>query len=127
MIVAEETSKQLRGDGFWKFVNRIRKGRRLVITSDHGYATSKWFSNKLSDEDSVKLLRQFFGAKRCVRENAANLWPRRHLPPLVCRHNGWLAVMGQRNGTCRVGSRTFVTGAFLAGSGGAVLSSFRPL
>jgi hypothetical protein len=96
VIVAEETSKQLASDDFWDFVNRMRKGRRLVITSDHGYATSKWFSSKVTDEDSVKLLRQFFGAKRCVRENADNLWPRRHLPPLVCRHNGWLSVMGQR-------------------------------
>ena len=30
------------GDDFWAFVDRMRKGRRLVITSDHGYATSKW-------------------------------------------------------------------------------------
>jgi hypothetical protein len=96
VIVAEETSKQLSGDGFWNLVNRMRKGRRLVITSDHGYATSKWFSSKVTDEDSVKLLRQFFGAKRSVRESPDNLWPRRHLPPLVCRHNGWLSVMGQR-------------------------------
>lgn len=96
VIVADETSKQLASDDFWNFVNRMRKGRRVVITSDHGYATSKWFSSKVSDDDSVKLLRQFFGAKRCVRESPDNLWPRRHLPPLVSRHNGWLAVMGQR-------------------------------
>lgn len=95
-IVAEETRKQLKGDDFWNFVDRMRKGRRLVITSDHGYATSKWFSNKVTDNDSVKLLRQFFGAKRCVRESPEMPWPRRHLPPLVCRHNGWLSVMGQR-------------------------------
>jgi len=96
VIVAEETTKQLSGDGFWKFMNKMRKGRRLVITGDHGYATSKWFSSKVIDKDSVRLLRQFFGAKRCVRESPDNPWPRRHLPPLVCRHNGWLAVMGQR-------------------------------
>jgi hypothetical protein len=95
-VVAEETSKQLTSDDFWKLVNRLRKGRRLVITGDHGYASSKFFSSKLSDEDTVKLLRQFFGAKRCVRESSDNPWPRRHLPPLICRHNGWLCVMGQR-------------------------------
>jgi hypothetical protein len=44
-IVAEETRKQLASDDFWNFVSRMRKGRRLVITSDHGYATSKWFSS----------------------------------------------------------------------------------
>ena len=94
--MAEETSRQLRGDHFWTFVDRMRKGRRLVITSDHGYATSKWFSSKVTDADSVTLLRQTFGAKRCARENPDSPWPRRHLPPLVSRHNGWLAVMGQR-------------------------------
>src|SRR5262249_54334472 len=58
-IVEEQTREKLTGDDFWKLVNRMRKGRRLVITSDHGYATSKWFSSKVTDEDSVKLLRQF--------------------------------------------------------------------
>jgi hypothetical protein len=96
VIVAEETAKQLASDDFWKLADRMRKGRRLVITSDHGYATSKWFSSKVTDEDSVKLLRQFFGAKRSAREPPDNPWPRRHLPPLVCRHGGWLTVMGQR-------------------------------
>ncbi len=95
-VAADETNKQLSSDDFWNFVNKMRKGRRLVITSDHGYATSKSFSNKVTDADTVKLLRKFFGAKRCVRENPDNPWPCRHLPPLVCRHNGWLVVMGQR-------------------------------
>jgi hypothetical protein len=95
-VVADETAKQLSGEGFWNFVNRMRKGRRLVITGDHGYATSKLFSSKVVDGDTVKLLRQFFGAKRCVRDSPDKPWPHRHLPPLVCRHNGWLAVMGQR-------------------------------
>lgn len=95
-LVDDETSKQLAGDEFWGFVDRLRRGRRLVIASDHGYATRKWFSSKVTDNESVKLLRQTFGAKRCARENPANPWPRLHLPPQVCRHNGWLVVMGQR-------------------------------
>lgn len=95
-IVAEKTVEELTSDGFWKLVNRMRKGRRLVITSDHGYAVSKSFSSKVTDEDSVKLLRQFFGAGRSARENPANPWPHRHLPPLVYRRDGWLVVTGQR-------------------------------
>ncbi len=39
----------LQDDGFWKFVNRLRQGRRLVITSDHGYAVSKLFSSEEID------------------------------------------------------------------------------
>lgn len=94
--VAEETAKQLGSDGFWGLVDRLRQGRRLVVTGDHGYAVSKWFSSEVKDEETIKLLRQTFGAKRCARENPDSPWPHVHLPPLVCRHNGWLVVMGQR-------------------------------
>ncbi|MFW6106771.1 MAG: hypothetical protein ACOC8H_01280 [bacterium] len=95
-IVAADTKKLLTDDAFWAFVDRLRQGRRLVITADHGYANSNAFSNEVKNEESVKLLRQFFGAKRCAKEDPANPWPRRNLPPLVCRHEVWLVVMGQR-------------------------------
>jgi hypothetical protein len=94
--VAAQAKKELGGDGFWALVNRLRQGRRLVITGDHGYADASSFSNEEKDEDTVKLLRSFFGASRCAKEDPAKPWPRQHLPPLVCRHNGWLSVMGQR-------------------------------
>ncbi|MGA2256710.1 MAG: hypothetical protein ABSG53_18840 [Thermoguttaceae bacterium] len=95
-VVAAQTKSELAADGFWKLVDRLRQGRRLVITGDHGYADSNTFSNEEKNEDTVKLLRSFFGAARCAKEDSAKPWPRQHLPPLVCRHNGWLVVMGQR-------------------------------
>ena len=95
-VVAVQTKKELSGDGFWALVNRLRQGRRLVITGDHGYADASNFSNEEKNEDTVKLLRSFFGAGRSAKDDPAKPWPRQHLPPLVCRHNGWLAVMGQR-------------------------------
>ena len=95
-VVGRETKNQLTSDDFWAFVDQMRQGRRLVITGDHGYAVSKSFSSEVKDDDSVKLLRKAFGAKRAAREDPDNPWPQRHLPPLVCRHNGWLIVMGQR-------------------------------
>ncbi len=95
-IVAAQTKTELSGDGFWKLVDRLRQGRRLVITGDHGYADANTFSNEEKNEETVKLLRSFFGAARCAKEDPAKPWPRQHLPPLVCRHNGWLVVMGQR-------------------------------
>lgn len=94
--VAVETKNQLASGGFWEFVNRMRQGRRLVITGDHGYAASKSFSTEIRDDESKNLLRQTFGAKRCAREDPSNRWPSRHLPPLICRHAGWLVVVGQR-------------------------------
>lgn len=95
-IVAAQTKQQLSSNEFWQFVDRVRQGRRLVITSDHGYAVSKNFSDELKDPDTVQLLRSVFSAKRCASESSGSPWPRRHLPPLVSRHNGRLAVIGQR-------------------------------
>lgn len=95
-IVAAQTKQQLSSNEFWQFVDRVRQGRRLVITSDHGYAVSRNFSDELKDPDTVQLLRSVFSAKRCAAESSGSPWPRRHLPPLVSRHNGRLAVIGQR-------------------------------
>ena len=95
-IVAAQTKQQLSSNEFWQFVDRVRQGRRLVITSDHGYAVSKNFSDELKDPDTVQLLRNTFGAMRNAVESSSSPWPRRHLPPLVSRHNGRLAVIGQR-------------------------------
>ena len=95
-IVASQTKQQISSPEFWLFIDRIRQGRRLVITSDHGYAVSRFFSDEIKDSDTVHLLRSFFGAKRYAAESPNMPWPRRHLPPLVCRHNGQLIVLGQR-------------------------------
>lgn len=95
-IVAAQTKQQLSSNDFWRFVDRIRQGRRLVVTSDHGYAVSRFFSDEQKDPDTVQLLRKAFGARRCAVESPSIPWPRRHLPPLVTRHNGRLVVMGQR-------------------------------
>ena len=92
--VARETKERLGSDGFWNFVDRMRKGRRLAITGDHGYAVSQFFHTE-KDDDAVKRLRQHFGAKRCAREKPENQWHQCHLPPLAIRHDGWLVVTGQ--------------------------------
>ena len=93
--VARETKKRLASDGFWYFVDRMRKGRRLVITGDHGYAISQFFYTE-KDEETVRLLRQHFHARRCAQETCETKWTEGHLPPLVIAHEGWLVVMGQR-------------------------------
>ena len=95
-IVASQIKQQISSPEFWQFIDRIRQGRRLVVTSDHGYAVSRFFSDEIKDPDTVYLLRSVFGAKRCASESPTAPWPRRHLPPLVSRHNGQLVVLGQR-------------------------------
>ncbi len=84
----------LQDDGFWKFVNRLRQGRRLVITSDHGYAVSKLFSGEEIDSEVIEKLRDTFGAARYKKVNAP--WQERFMPPIVVSHNGHHIVMGQR-------------------------------
>ncbi len=102
-IVATQVKQQLSSDGFWQFVDRVRQGRRLVITSDHGYAVSRFFSDEVKDGEAIQQLRTAFGAKRCAPESSTTPWPRHHLPPLVSRHNGRLAVLGQRKWTVQGG------------------------
>ena len=102
-IVASQTKQQLASDEFWRFVDRMRQGRRLVITSDHGYAISRFFSDEVKDPDTVHLMRSVFGAKRHAAESPNAPWQRRHLPPLVSKQSGRLVVIGQRKWTVQGG------------------------
>ncbi|MEI7636728.1 MAG: hypothetical protein WCJ37_05440 [Syntrophus sp. (in: bacteria)] len=81
-------------DGFWKFVNRLRQGRKLIITSDHGYAVSKLFPSEEIDPDVIEKLREIFGASRYTK--ASGTWQDRSMPPIVVNHNNQHIVMGQR-------------------------------
>ena len=85
---------ELQGDGFWAFVDRLRQGRELVITSDHGYAVGKLFTTQERDDTVVQALRETFGASRY--ESDSNAWPHRLMPPIVTTQNGHHIVMGQR-------------------------------
>jgi hypothetical protein len=92
-VVSKAASDIFQGDGFWHFVNKLRQGRNIVITSDHGYAVSKLFSSEISDPDAVDALRDVFGASRCKEFSGA--WQKNFMPPLVLNRNGHHVVMGQ--------------------------------
>lgn len=102
-IITAQTKAQLTGDAFWSFVDRLRQGRRLVITADHGYAHSHVFSDEVQNQDTVQALRNTFGAKRNSVASPNAPWPRNHLPPLVATFPGHLAVIGQRKWTVQGG------------------------
>jgi len=91
--IAKMAASTLKGDGFWNFVNKLRKGRKLVITSDHGYAVSKRFSSEVSDPEAVEILRRTFKASR--NKPASEEWQKRIMPPIVMSHNNQHVVMGQ--------------------------------
>ena len=90
--IYKTASENLQSDGFWEFINRLRQGRKLIITSDHGYAVSKLFSTTLGDSVS-EIMKATFGASRCITYNAN--WDHKLMPPTVLNHNGHLVVMGQ--------------------------------
>lgn len=92
--IAAIASKVLQGDGFWSFVNKLRQGRSLVITSDHGYAVSKRFSSAVEDPEAMDILRKTFGGSR--NRSVSEPWQERFMPPIVMTHNGQHVIMGQR-------------------------------
>lgn len=92
--IASIATSTLQGDGFWNFVNRLRQGRSLIITSDHGYAVSKRFSSEVEDPDAIEILRKTFGASR--NKAASEPWRKQFMPPIVMTNNNQHVVMGQR-------------------------------
>ena len=92
--IATISSNVLQSDGFWNFVNRLRQGRGLVITSDHGYAVSKRFSSEVEDPDAIEILRKTFGASR--NKAVSEPWQKRFMPPIVMTNNNQHVIMGQR-------------------------------
>jgi hypothetical protein len=91
--IAGIAANTLQGDGFWLFVDRLRQGRNLVITSDHGYAVSKRFSSEVEDPDAIDILRKTFGASR--NKAVSGPWEKRFMPPVVMTSNNQHMIMGQ--------------------------------
>jgi hypothetical protein len=92
--IASVATSTLQSDGFWNFINRLRQGRGLIVTSDHGYAVSKRFSSEVEDPDAIEILRKTFGASR--NKAVSEPWQKRFMPPIVMTNNNQHVVMGQR-------------------------------
>jgi len=95
-LMVPEMAEQLTGDGFWKLVERMSTGRRLVITSDHGYAASGNFPDVGSKEQALYLKNVF----KAQRFSADCDEPGRWVPPidiiLETRHGRNRFVLGRR-------------------------------
>ena len=91
--VSKAAETVLQSDGFWRFINKLRQGRKLVITADHGYAVSKRFSSKVSEPHAIDILRKTFGASR--NKAAGQEWQSQFMPPIVMTHNNQHVIMGQ--------------------------------
>jgi|JI10StandDraft_1071094.scaffolds.fasta_scaffold04302_7 hypothetical protein len=105
--LAEDARKVLTGDDFWHFVDRMATGRRVVITSDHGYAASGLFAD-VPDDVQKAYFQQTFGAERhCATPDSS---PSHWLPPIdipmqtargayrfALGRRGWRVQAGRKN------------------------------
>ncbi|MBA3936147.1 MAG: hypothetical protein H0X38_01705 [Planctomycetes bacterium] len=83
----------LDGDGFWRFVDHLRHGRRLVITGDHGYAT-KHHARPI-DGNLGAQVRDIFGGQRL--ESAAKALPNGIPPWVVMTTGSHHVIVGNRH------------------------------
>jgi hypothetical protein len=61
--LCREAAQKLTSDSFWKMIEVMTTGRRLVITGDHGYAASGMFAD-VSNPEQANWLKTNFGASR---------------------------------------------------------------
>ncbi|MFZ1642395.1 MAG: hypothetical protein WAV07_13405 [Candidatus Contendobacter sp.] len=76
--LTEQAITQLTGDEFWDFVAVLARGRRLVVTSDHGYAATGLFADATGE--GAKWLKETLKSQRyAAGETASSAW----LPPVL--------------------------------------------
>jgi len=63
--LSRDAAYQLCSDDFWEFVERLATGRRLVITSDHGYAATGYFPD--ADGEVGLFLKKTFASGRSAK------------------------------------------------------------
>jgi hypothetical protein len=104
-----EVAQELTSDGFWSLVERMSTGRRLVITSDHGYAATGLFAD--APEDQAKHLKEVFKAGRCTPgQGDESPW----IPPvqlaLTSKHGACRFALGRRKWKSQGGYPTLTHG-----------------
>jgi hypothetical protein len=77
--LTKETVERLNDDAFWTLIERLTTGRRLVITSDHGYAATGSFADT-PDTEQKEYLKDIYGSSRWTKEDGVE--PNPWLPPL---------------------------------------------
>ncbi|ABM55889.1 hypothetical protein [Verminephrobacter eiseniae] len=92
--LARDAAERLGSNDFWAFVERLATGRRLVITSDHGYAATGDFSD--ADGEVKRFLKQTFASGRSAK-GSGDTGP--FMPPVALRinspHGAHLLALGR--------------------------------
>jgi hypothetical protein len=107
--LTKDVAEQLSSDDFWSFVERLATGRRLVITSDHGYAATGYFPD--ADGEVGQFLKQTFGSSRS-KAGSGDTGP--FVPPVALQinspHGTHLLALGRRKWRSQGGYPTLTHG-----------------
>lgn len=92
--LARRAAEQLTSEDFWAFVRKLAQGRRLIITSDHGYAAIGPFADTTGEQS--KWLAETFKGQRMAADGDCGPWS----PPMALALPGVLGrhrlVLGRR-------------------------------
>ena len=107
--LTKDAADQLTSDDFWSFVERLATGRRLVITSDHGYAATGYFPD--AEGDVGQHLKKTFSSGRSV-VGAGEAGP--FVPPVALQlnspHGAHVLALGRRKWKSQGGYPTLTHG-----------------
>lgn len=94
--LAREAHEHFTSDDFWAFVDRLATGRRLVITSDHGYAACGLFPDLVDKEQAEYMKKLFKSGRTATNDSEDGAW----VPPIDLRlttsHGSHRHVLGRR-------------------------------
>lgn len=107
--LTKDVIEQLTSDDFWAFVERLATGRRLVITSDHGYAATGYFPD--ADGEVGQFLKRTFSSGRS-KPGTGDTGP--FVPPVALQidspHGAYLLALGRRKWRSQGGYPTLTHG-----------------
>ncbi|WP_047289059.1 hypothetical protein [Pseudomonas protegens] len=108
-LLTKDAAQQLTSADFWGFVEHLATGRRLVITSDHGYAATGYFPD--ADGEVAAHLKQTFSSGRSKAGNG-DVGP--FVPPVALQidspHGAHLLALGRRKWRSQGGYPTLTHG-----------------
>lgn len=107
--LTKDVAEQLTSDDFWAFVERLATGRRLVITSDHGYAATGYFPD--ADGEVGHFLKKTFSSGRS-KPGSGDTGP--FVPPVALQiaspHGAYRLALGRRKWRSQGGYPTLTHG-----------------
>ncbi|MGM1041457.1 hypothetical protein [Stenotrophomonas sepilia] len=107
--LTRDVAEQLSSNDFWAFVERLATGRRLIITSDHGYAATGYFPDAAGEVG--QFLKQTFSSGRS-RTGTGDTGP--FVPPvalqIISPQGAHLLALGRRKWRSQGGYPTLTHG-----------------